>query len=95
MGGFAVGLLARSWRSDAYFSALVPSPPDAVGGKNLPRFQADLRGPVPPRKNIPLSPSGKSGALLRASRPERGALRNVNNAGRDAMDADARFDETC
>jgi hypothetical protein len=51
--------------------------------------QRDLGGPVPPGKNIPLSPSGKSGALLRTSRPERGALRNVINAGRDAMDADA------
>jgi len=53
------------------------------------RDQADLGGPVPPRENIPLSPSGKSGALLRTSRPERGALRNVINAGRDAVDADA------
>jgi hypothetical protein len=46
-------------------------------------------------KNIPLNTSGKSAALVRASRPERGALRNVINAGRDAVDADARFDETC
>src|SRR6476660_3237404 len=43
----------------------------------------------PSRENISLSPSGKSGALVRMSCPERGALRNVINAGRDAMDADA------
>jgi hypothetical protein len=41
----------------------------------------------PSRENISLSPSGKSGALLRMSCPERGALRNVINAGRDAVDA--------
>jgi hypothetical protein len=28
------------------------------------------------------------------SRPERGALRNVINAGRDAVDADGAFDES-
>jgi len=51
--------------------------------------QADLGRPVPLGENISLSPSGKSGAFLCASRPERGALRNVINAGRDAVDADA------
>jgi hypothetical protein len=38
-------------------------------------------------KNIALNTSGKSVALVRASRPERGALRNVINAGWDAVDA--------
>ena len=57
--------------------------------KFIERDQRDLGRPVPPAKNISLSPSGKSGALLRASCPERGALRNVINAGRDAVDADA------
>ena len=51
--------------------------------------QADLGGPVPSRENIPLATSGKSGALVRMSCPERGALCNVINAGRDAVDADA------
>jgi hypothetical protein len=51
--------------------------------------QADLGRPVSLRKNISVLPSGKSGAFLRVSCPERGALRNVINAGRDAMDADA------
>jgi hypothetical protein len=51
--------------------------------------QRDLPNPVPSHKNISLNTSGKSGALVRASRPERGALRNVINAGRDAVDADA------
>jgi hypothetical protein len=45
-------------------------------------------------KNIWLAPSGKSGALSRASRAERGALANVINAARDAVDVKARFDET-
>jgi hypothetical protein len=43
----------------------------------------------PVRKNISLVPSGKSDALSRASRAERGALANVINAARDAMDAEA------
>jgi hypothetical protein len=42
-----------------------------------------------PSQNISLNMSGKSGALSRASRAERGALRNVINAERDAVDADA------
>jgi len=40
-------------------------------------------------KNILLAPSGKSDALIRTSRAERGALANVINAARDAVDADA------
>jgi hypothetical protein len=44
----------------------------------------------PLRKNISLVPSGKSAALSRASRTERGALANVINAARDAVDADAQ-----
>jgi hypothetical protein len=48
---------------------------------------------TPCAKNISLVPSGKSGALVRASRAERGALANVINAERDAVDADAPNDE--
>jgi hypothetical protein len=44
-------------------------------------------------KNISLVPSGKSGALGCASRAERGALANVINAARDAVDAEALLDE--
>jgi hypothetical protein len=44
-------------------------------------------------KNIFLSPSGKSDALSRGSRAERGALANVINAARDAVDAEALLDE--
>jgi hypothetical protein len=44
-------------------------------------------------KNISLTPSGKSVALSRASRAERGALANVINAARDAVDAEAPNDE--
>src|ERR1700712_2099445 len=44
-------------------------------------------------KNISLVPSGKSEALSRASRAERGALANVINAARDAVDAEALLDE--
>jgi hypothetical protein len=50
---------------------------------------------IPSAKNISLVPSGKSGALSRASRAERGALANVINAARDAVDADALSDERC
>jgi hypothetical protein len=38
-------------------------------------------------KNISLNPSGKSLLQLPPSCPKRGALRNVINAGRDAVDA--------
>jgi hypothetical protein len=55
-------------------------------------FATPLSSPL--AKNISLVPSGKSGALSRASRAERGALANVINAARDAVDAKARFDET-
>jgi len=41
----------------------------------------------PGGKNISLAPSGKSSLQLPPSHPERGALRNVINAGRDAVDA--------
>jgi len=44
-------------------------------------------------RNISLVPSGKSDALSRASRAERGALANVINAERDAVDADTLLDE--
>jgi hypothetical protein len=44
-------------------------------------------------KNISLVPSGNSGALVRASRAERGALANVINAERDAVDAEVLLDE--
>jgi hypothetical protein len=45
------------------------------------------------RRNISLVPSGKSDALSRASRAGRGALANVINAERDAVDADTLLDE--
>jgi hypothetical protein len=45
------------------------------------------------RKNISLNPSGKSFLQLAPSCPKRGALRNVINAGGDAVDADAPRDE--
>jgi hypothetical protein len=38
-------------------------------------------------KNIPLNTSGKSDAWISTSRVERGALANVINAARDAVDA--------
>ena len=47
----------------------------------------------PLRKNIPLVPSGKSRALIRASFPTQGALANVINEGWDAVDAEALLDE--
>jgi hypothetical protein len=47
-----------------------------------------------PWQNIPLVTSGKSTVRLAASCPERGALRNVINAGRDAVDAGGALDET-
>jgi hypothetical protein len=46
-------------------------------------------------KNISLVPSDKSVALIPAFRAERGALANVINAERDAVDADALSDERC
>jgi hypothetical protein len=48
------------------------------------RFQADLGRPVPPRKNIPLVPSGKSALSARAiSSPRRGGSRSSRT--RDGM----------
>src|SRR5260370_27946066 len=44
-------------------------------------------------KNISLNPSGKSLLQLPPSCPKRGALRNVINAGRDAVDAGGASDE--
>jgi hypothetical protein len=46
----------------------------------------------PSAKNISLVPSGKSGALVRASWPTEGRA-HVTNAGWDAVDADALNDE--
>jgi len=63
-------------------------------GFNLLDGQISIRLSIPPCKNISLVPSGKSDALSRASRAERGALANVINAARDAVDSKARFDET-
>ena len=42
-------------------------------------------------KNISLAPSGKSVALTRVVSSHRGALANVINAARDAVDVDARL----
>jgi len=47
----------------------------------------------PLAKNISLNPSGKSFLQLAPSCPERGALRNVINAGGDAVDAGGVGDE--
>jgi hypothetical protein len=41
----------------------------------------------PVRKNISLSPSGKSNLRLAPSRPTEGRLAIVTDAGRDAVDA--------
>jgi hypothetical protein len=49
----------------------------------LPRLSSPLE------KNISLNPSGKSFLQLAPSCPERGALRNVINAGGDAVDVGA------
>jgi len=48
---------------------------------------------IPPRKNIPLASSGKSAALIRASRGGWGALAIVTNARWDAVDARAATGE--
>jgi hypothetical protein len=61
---------------------------DCPTGKSGRRLRIRLSTPC--AKNISLVPSGKSGALSRASRAERGALANVINAARDAVDAEAR-----
>jgi hypothetical protein len=45
-------------------------------------------------KNISLPASGKSLLQLPPSCPKRGALRNVINAGWDAVDAESALDET-
>ena len=58
-----------------------------------PRGKSATGLSIPPCENISLVPSGKSGALSRASRAERGALANVINAARDAVDAEALLDE--
>ena len=47
----------------------------------------------PCAKNISLAPSGKSVALARPVSRHRGALANVINAGKDAVDAEALLDE--
>ena len=54
---------------------------------NLPDGQISKFLSSPRAKNIPLSPSGKSALQLAPSCPERGALRNVIDVGRDAVDA--------
>jgi hypothetical protein len=45
-------------------------------------------------KNISVFPKFKSGYMTGHPVPLRGALRNVINAGRDAVDADGAFDES-
>jgi hypothetical protein len=47
----------------------------------------------PFRKNIPLNPSGKSAALLRASHPIEGRIAIVTNVRWDAVDAKRAQDE--
>ena len=69
----------------------VPGAPFRGGKRHLICPSGDpariVSSPLP--KNISLVPSGKSGALSRASRAEGGALANVINAARDAVDAEA------
>jgi hypothetical protein len=45
-------------------------------------------------KNISVFPKCKSRYMICHPVPHRGALRNVINAGRDAVDADGAFDES-
>jgi hypothetical protein len=45
-------------------------------------------------KNISVFPKCKSGYMICHPVPLRGALRNVINAGRGAVDADGAFDES-
>jgi hypothetical protein len=59
-------------------------PPDGQISKNLSS---------PLCKNISVFPKCKSGYMNSHPVPHRGALRNVTNAGRDAVDADALSDE--
>jgi hypothetical protein len=59
-------------------------PPDGQISKNLSS---------PLCKNISVFPKYKSGYMNSHPVPHRGALRNVTNAGRDAVDADALSDE--
>src|SRR4051794_26050204 len=63
--------LLRFARNDDVAGVAATKQPDGQISKNLSS---------PSRKNIPLTPSGKSALRLRASRPMRGALRNVTNA---------------
>jgi hypothetical protein len=56
------------------------------------RLRIWLSSPI--SKNIPLVPSGKSILELPPSYPTEGRA-HVTNAGWDAVDATARFDETC
>jgi hypothetical protein len=48
----------------------------------------------PFRKNISVFPKCKSGYMICHPVPKEGALRNVINAGRAAVDADGAFDES-
>jgi hypothetical protein len=48
----------------------------------------------PACKDISVFPKFKSGYMTGHPVPLRGALRNVINAGRDAVDADGAFDES-
>ena len=48
---------------------------------------------TPPRKNIPLNPSGKSVVRIRPSHPNEGRLAIVTDARWDAVDAKVATDE--
>jgi hypothetical protein len=80
-GQHGAELLALAWTNSQ------PSPT----GKSERPWQIYLSSPR--CKNIFLRASGKSLLQLAPSCPERGALRNVINAGRDAMDAGGVEDE--
>jgi hypothetical protein len=58
-------------------------------GKSVARFIDRVSSPF--CKNISVFPKSKSDYMIRCPVPLRGALRNVNDAERDAVDAAARL----
>jgi hypothetical protein len=66
----------------------------ARNGEFVEPDQPDLACPAPFAKNISVFPKCKSGYVICHPDPKEGALRNVINAGRVAVDADGAFDES-
>jgi hypothetical protein len=66
--------------------------PDGQISPPIPFADFSLSSPF--RKNISVFPKCKSGYVTSYPVPHRGALRNVINAGRGAVDADSAFDES-